>query len=109
MKPLARRQTHGNKRKPMQDSSAQLELLGVRPIDGNTFEGSGFRVERTTDPDYPWLLKRLDCGYCDGTKEVAESSTRYMRCPRCTDQRLASLIEAVQVIQKEMEGPNGSL
>jgi hypothetical protein len=28
--------------------------------------------------------KSEECGYCGGTGEVAESSTRYMACPRCS-------------------------
>lgn len=25
----------------------------------------------------------MDCDYCSGTGEVPESSTRYMKCPKC--------------------------
>jgi hypothetical protein len=82
------------KRAPFTDSSYQLALLGVRPIQkspgeffANVYEGEHkgehWRIERVQDPDYPWLMTRK-----------ADGATR----------KCSSLVECVNIVTEPDEG-----
>lgn len=73
-------------RAPLTDSTRQLALLGVRPVNEfwpNTFESDSWRIERVADQDYPWLMTRRE----DGAKR-----------------KCSALIECVMIVQEPEKG-----
>lgn len=51
------------KRRPLTDSSAQLqEQCGLRAFHTGLYESDKYRLIRTQDPDWPWLLTRFSDG-----------------------------------------------
>lgn len=95
-----------SKRRPLADSSMQLQQqCGLRAITGDLYESEKYRVQRTTDPDYPWLLTRLGPGVAGQCVDI-DGNWWHERgsCAGCRlgePQKLASLIEAVDVLKRE--------
>lgn len=63
---------------PLTDSRYQLARLGVHAVNSDEFVGPFWEIERTADPDYPWLMTRLE----DGAKR-----------------KCSALIECVMIVQ----------
>lgn len=70
-------------RVPLTDSRHQLARLGVHAVNSDEFVGPFWEIERTADPDYPWLMTRCEDG-----------ATR----------KCSALIECVMIVQEPEKG-----